>query len=96
MSSSNFSFCHQLVPALLCNDRVHGLHSELEVGQLADVTQPVGLELDANISGGRSRHCQDDQDRHLDGDVVLGALQELASPATSHQQDQGQPHCPHC
>ena len=95
MSSSNFSFCHQLVSALLCHDSVHGLHSELEVGQLADVTQPVGLELDANISGGRSRHCQDDQDRHLDGDVVLGALQELASPATSHQQDQGQPNRPH-
>ena len=96
MSSSNFSFCHQLVPALLCNDCLHGLHSELEVSQLADVTQPVGLELEANISGRRSHHCQDDQDPHLDGDVVLGALQELASPATSHQQDQGQPHCPHC
>ena len=45
------SFCHQLVSALLCNDCLHGLHSELEVSQLADVTQPVGLELDANISG---------------------------------------------
>ena len=95
MSSSNFSFCHQLVSALLCNDCLHGLHSELEVGQLADVAQSVGLELGANISGGRSHHCQDDQDRHLDGDVVLGALQELASLATSHQQDQGQPHHPH-
>ena len=51
MSSNNFSFCHQLVSALLCHDRLHGLHSELEVSQLADVTQPVGLELDANISG---------------------------------------------
>ena len=63
MSSNNFSFCHQLVSALLCHDCLHGLHSELKVGQLADVTQPVGLELEAKISGGRSHHCHDDQDK---------------------------------
>ena len=65
MSSSNFSFCHQLVSTFICHDGLYGLHSEFEVGQLDDVTQPIGLELEAKISGGRSHHCHDNQDKNV-------------------------------